>query len=100
MTLLQQIVREDLADDGIARKLAAEVLDSKLVFSDTGDYPPLSLVVEHLVMLVKLAKQELTYLSTMPEYDQDDAHRLRHLASKACAVLEAAATTTISQIKE
>lgn len=100
VSLLQQIVRDDLADDDKARKLATEVLSDNLVFSDTGEHPPLSSVVEHLVMLVKLAKQEFNYLATMPEYDQDDAHRLRHLASKVCAVFDTASTTNISQTKE
>jgi len=38
---------------------------------------------------LKAVREALEHMANMPEYDQDDAHRLRHLAKQTAALLPA-----------
>lgn len=51
------------------------------------------------VLLERMAN-DLRGLANMPEYDQDDAHRLRHIASKALAAYESSNLKLVNSIDE
>jgi hypothetical protein len=51
------------------------------------------------VLLERLAN-ELHGLANMPEHDQDDAHRLRHIAGKALSAYESANLEPVNPIDE
>jgi hypothetical protein len=55
---LQQIIREDLLDDTVARSYAREVLDGEQVEGTAVDYPPLSHIVKLLVADIKHLRRE------------------------------------------
>lgn len=80
--LIQLVEKREL--DQLLERLA-EARESHLAASARD----VQTIQRQSVLLERLAN-DLRGLANMPEYDQDDAHRLRHIASKALSAYESA----------